>query len=197
MTGFRAPARALSSIAACLAGLAIGGVSPVAAQEGVGAGVLMTTTATVQTIDLESRLVTLEDGDGRVTAVHVGPQVVNLPQVRPGDRVNVSRYQAVAIDIAKPAAGSAPVATQTAEATLAEPGELPYGDASVVTRITAQVVGLNPAEHTIMFMGPAGGVRTVFVKRPRVRQLLNQLQVGDMVQISFVESEAISVEAAS
>jgi hypothetical protein len=197
MVGLRTRAWAWSSIAAGLFGLAIGGVSPVAAQEGAGAGVLMTTTATVRTIDLESRLVTLEDGDGRVTAVHVGPQVVNLPQVRPGDRVNVSRYQAVAIDIAKPVAGSAPVATQTAEATLAEPGELPYGDASVVTRITAQVVGLNPTQHTIMVIGPAGGVRTVFVKRPRVRQLLNQLQVGDMVQISFVESEAISVEAAS
>lgn len=197
MTGFRAPAWALSSIAACLAGLAIGGVSPVAAQERAGAGVLMTATLTVKAIDLESRMVTLEDGDGRVTAVHVGPQVVNLPQVRPGDRVDVSRYQAVAIDIAEAAAGSAPMATQTAEATLAEPGELPYGDASVVTRITAQVVGLNPAQHTIMVMGPAGGVRTVFVKRPRVRQLLDQLQLGDMVQISFVESEAVSVTPAS
>jgi hypothetical protein len=197
MIGLRTRAWAWSSIAACLFGLAVGSVSPAAAQEGAGAGVLMTTTATVRTIDLDSRMVTLEDGNGRVMAVHVGPQVINLPQVRPGDRVNVSRYQAVAIDIAKPTAGSAPVATQTAEATLAEPGELPYGDASVMTRITAQVVGLNPAQHTIMVIGPAGGVRTVFVKRPRVRQLLSQLQVGDMVQISFVESEAISVEAAS
>jgi hypothetical protein len=197
MTGFRAHAWALSSVAACLFGLAIGDVSSAAAQEGVGAGTLMTTTATVQSIDLDSRMVTLEGSDGRHTAVHVGPQVVNLPQVRPGDRVDVSRTEAVAIDITKAAAGLVPMATQTTEMAQAEPGELPSGEASVVTRITAQVVGLNPAEHKVMFIGPAGVVRTVFVKRPQVRQLLNQLQVGDMVQISFVEADAVSVTPAS
>jgi Cu/Ag efflux protein CusF len=197
MVGLRTRAWAWSSIAACLFGIAIGGVSPAAAQEGAGAGVLMTATATVRTIDLESRMVTLEDNDGRVTAVRVGPQVVNLPQVRPGDRVDVSRTEAVAIDVAKAAAGSVPMATQTVEMARAEPGDLPSGEASVVTRITAQVVGLNPAEHKVMFIGPAGVVRTVFVERPQVRQLLNQLQVGDMVEISFVEAEAISVTPAS
>ncbi len=192
----RTHAWALSGIAVSLFCFAVGSVSPVAAQEGAGASVLTTATATVQSIDLGTRMVTLKESDGRISTVHAGPQVVNLPQVKPGDRVNVSRYEAVAIDVTKAAAGSVPMVTQTMEAARAEPGKLPAGDASVVTKITAQVVGINAAEHKVMFIGPAGVVRTVFVKRPQVQQLLDQLQVGDMVQISFAESEAVDVTPA-
>ena len=193
MIGSRTHAWALSGFAALLFGLIAGGTSPVVAQEGAGANALMTTTATVQKIDLDSRMVTLKESDGRLSTIHVGAQVVNLPQVKPGDRVNVSRYEAVAIDVTKAAAGSVAMVTQTTEAGRAEPGELPAGEASVVTKVTAQVVGINVAEHKVMFIGPAGVVRTVIIKRPQVQQLLNQLQVGDMVEISFAESEAVSV----
>ena len=163
----RTHAWALGGIAASLFCFAMGGVSPVAAQEGAGASVLTTATATVQSIDLGTRMVTLKESDGRLSTIHVGPQVVNLPQVKPGDRVNVSRHEAVAIDVTKAAAGSVPMVMQTAEVARAEPGELPAGEASVVTKVTAQVVGINPAEHKVMFIGPAGVVRTVIVKRPR------------------------------
>jgi Cu/Ag efflux protein CusF len=193
----RPHAWALGGIAASLFCFAVGGVSPVAAQEGAGASVLTTATATVQSIDLGTRMVTLKEIDGRILTIHVGPQVVNLPQVKSGDRVNVSRYEAVAIDFTKAAASSVPMVTQTTEAARAEPGELPAGEASVVTKITAQVVGINAAEHKVMFIGPAGVVRTAFVKRQQVQQLLNQLQVGDMVEISFAESEAVEVTPAT
>ncbi|MGF6227738.1 Cu/Ag efflux protein CusF [Inquilinus ginsengisoli] len=193
----RTHAWALSGLAACLFYLATSDLSPVAAQEGAGASVLTTATATVQSINLETRMVTLKESDGRLSTIHVGPQAVNLPQVKPGDRVNVSRYEAVAIDVTKAAAGSVAMVTQTTEAARAEPGELPAGEASVVTKVTAQVVGINVAEHKVMFIGPAGVVRTVIVKRPQVQQLLNQLKVGDMVEISFAESEAVSVTPAT
>jgi hypothetical protein len=193
----RIHAWALSGVAACVICLAASAVSPAAAQEGAGAGVLMTATATVQSIDLKTRMVTLKESDGRLSTVHVGPQAINLPQVKPGDRVNVSRYEAVAIDVTKAAAGSVPMVMQTAELGRAEPGELPAGEASVVTKVTAQVVGISAAEHKVMFIGPAGVVRTVVVKRPQVQQLLNQLQVGDMVEISFAESEAVDVTPAT
>ena len=189
----RPHAWAVSGCAACLLLFAAGGASPVAAQEGAGANVLTTVTATVQSIDLDTRMVTLKESDGRTSTIHVGPQAVNLPQVKPGDRVNVSRFEAVAIDVTKAAAGSVAMVTQTTETGRAEPGELPAGEASVVTKVTAQVVGINVAEHKVMFIGPAGVVRTVIIKRPQVQQLLNQLQVGDMVEISFAESEAVSV----
>lgn len=192
-----AHARTVSGFAACLLCLFAGGASPVVAQEGAGASVLTTGTATVQTIDLESRMVTLKESDGRLLTIHAGPQVVNLPQVKPGDRVNVSRHEAVAIDVTKASAGSVPMVMQTADIARAEPGELAAGEASVVTKVTAQVVGINAAEHKVMFIGPAGVVRTVIVKRPQVQQLLNQLQVGDMVQISFAESEAVDVTPAT
>ena len=63
----------------------------------------------------------------------------------------------------------------------------------MVTKITAQVVGINVPENKVMFIGPAGVVRTVIVQRPKVRELLSQLKLGDMVQFTFAESEAVSV----
>ncbi len=98
-------------------------MSPVAAQTmGAGENMLTTMTATVQSVDLENRMVTLKDSDGRVATYNVAPEVVNLPQVKPGDRVDVSRYEAVAIDVTKAAAGSVPMAKQTTTVARAEEG---------------------------------------------------------------------------
>ncbi|WP_342237674.1 hypothetical protein [Inquilinus sp. OTU3971] len=193
MIGSWTCARMLSCAVVCLSLLAAGGMSPVAAQMGAGENMLTTVTATVQSVDLENRMVTLKDSDGRVATLHVAPEVVNLPQVKPGDRVTVSRYEAVAIDVSKAAAGAVPMVTQSTTVARAEEGELPAGQASRITNITAQLVGLNAAEHKVVFIGPAGGVRTVYVKRPKLQQMLHELQVGDMVQISFAEAEAASV----
>ena len=190
-------ARTLSCAILCSSLLAVDGMSPVAAQTmGAGENMLTTMTATVQSVDLEKRTVTLKDSDGRVATYNVAPEVVNLPQVKPGDRVDVSRYEAVAIDVTKAAAGSVPMAMQTTTVARAEEGELPAGQASRITSITAQVVGLNAAEHKVVFVGPAGGIRTVFVKRPKLQEMLYELKVGDMVQISFAESEVASVTPA-
>ncbi len=196
MNGSWTCARTLSCAIACSSLLAVFAMSPVAAQMGAGENMLTTMTATVQSVDIENRTVTLKDSDGRVATFNVAPEVVNLPQVKPGDRVDVSRYEAVAIDVTKAAAGSVPMAKQTTTIARAEEGELPAGQASRITSITAQVVGLNAAEHKIMLVGPAGGIRTVFVKRPKLQQMLYELKVGDMVQISFAEAEIASVTPA-
>ena len=196
MIGSWTRARTLSCAIVCSSLLAVFGTSPATAQMGAGENMLTTMTATVQAVDLEKRTVTLKDKDGRVATFDVAPEVVNLPQVKPGDRVDVSRYEAIAIDVTKAAAGSVPMATQTMTVARAEEGELPAGQASRITRITAQVVGLNAAEHKVMFVGPAGGIRTVYVKRPKLQEMLNELKVGDMVQISFAEAEVASVTPA-
>ena len=196
MNGSWTRARALSCAIVCSSLFAVLGASSATAQMGAGENMLTTTTATVQAVDLDNRTVTLKDKDGRVATFDVAPAVVNLPQVKPGDRVDVSRYEAIAIDVTKAAAGSVPMAMQTTNIARAEEGELPAGQASRITSITAQVVGLNAAEHKVMFVGPAGGIRTVFVKRPKLQEMLNELKVGDMVQISFAEAEVASVTPA-
>jgi len=193
MLGSQTHARVLGGIAACLFCLATGAMFPAAAQVGAGENALTTMTATVQSVDLNTRMVVLKDNDGQLSTIHAGPEVKNLPQVQPGDRVTISRYQAVALDVTPAAAGSVPTTTQTADTTRAEPGELPAGKTSVVTKITAQVVGINVPENKVMFIGPAGVVRTVIVQRPKVRELLSQLKLGDMVQFTFAEAEAVSL----
>ena len=61
--------------------------------------------ATVEKVDVLNRLLSLKTESGEVVTVEVGPEVQNLVQVRPGDRV-VARYrQAIGATISKDAAG--------------------------------------------------------------------------------------------
>jgi len=57
---------------------------------------LVQRTATVESIDQASRLVTLRGEDGHATTLLVSEEVRNLPQVKTGDKVTVSYYEALA-----------------------------------------------------------------------------------------------------
>lgn len=58
--------------------------------------------AVVKTIDLQTRMVTLEGPDGRTIALKVGDQVQNLAQVHPGDAVIAHYYTSSAYVLAPP-----------------------------------------------------------------------------------------------
>ena len=57
--------------------------------------------ATVTSIDLDKRLVTLKADNGNQTTVEVSPDVTNLPQVKAGDKVVVDYYQGLAAQFRK------------------------------------------------------------------------------------------------
>ena len=59
-----------------------------------------TVSATVESIDLDKRLVELRAGD-RSTTVQVSPDVRNLAQVKVGDEVVVEYYQGLAAELRK------------------------------------------------------------------------------------------------
>jgi len=61
---------------------------------------LVQVTATVEAVDLPARLVSLRGPNGPAT-ISVGPQVSNLENVRVGDEVVVSYYEAIAAILRK------------------------------------------------------------------------------------------------
>ena len=87
---------------------------------------LIQRTATVESIDQASRLVTLRGEDGHGFTVQVSEEARNLSQVKAGDKVTVSYFEALAAEVRKEGEGVQGVEADVA-AVRAEPGQMPGG----------------------------------------------------------------------
>ena len=148
-------------------------------------------TATVQAIDLNTRIVTLKGPKGEVRDIKVGEEAVNLPQVKVGDLVTVKYYESLAIEVMKPGAVSG--AGEKQAIVRAKPGEMPGGMAARQSTVTATVTAIDKKKGTISLKGPEG--KTVVAKAEDPRNL-NKVKVGDELMITYTEALAISVEKA-
>jgi len=155
----------------------------------VGAN-LVSATATVKALNLKTRHVTLQRADGSVIKFVAGDDVRNLPQVKVGDEVNVTYYESLAYEVRKPGA-AAPGATVTEGAARAKLGEKPGGAAGRVTTITATIAAIDKGAGTVTLRTPDGETTTIKARNP---DNLNRVSVGDLVDITYTEALAISVE---
>ena len=165
-------------------------VAPAPLPSGVVGENLATTTAKVKAIDLKTRRVTLQRADGSVVKFVAGDEVRNLPQVKVGDEVNVTYYESLAYEVKKP--GDAEPGASVAEGLQrAKPGEKPGGAAGRVTKMTATIAGIDKTAQTVTLRTPDGETTTI---KPRYPDNLNRVSVGDLVEITYTEAFAISVE---
>jgi Cu/Ag efflux protein CusF len=147
-------------------------------------------TAKVKALDLKTRMVTLQRPDGSLIKFKAGDEVRNLPQVKVGDDVNVTYYESLAYEVKKPgeAVPGAAVAEGLERAKL---GEKPGGAAGRVTTITATIAAIDKVAGTVTLRGPDGEDTTIKARNP---DNLNRVSVGDLVDITYTEALAISVE---
>jgi hypothetical protein len=150
----------------------------------------VTVTATVEKIDLKKRRVTLRGPDGKSTTITVSDQVRNLPQVKKGDQVMATYYEAVAYDVVK-AGEASPGVEVAAGAERAEPGQMPAGAAAQTTTVTATITAIDKSANTATLRGPQGKSVTVKVKDP---SKLDKVAVGDLVRLTYTQALAIKVE---
>ncbi len=148
-------------------------------------------TATVQAIDLNTRIVTLKGPKGEVRDIKVGEEAVNLPQVKVGDLVTVKYYESLAIEVMKP--GTVSGAGEQSAIVRAKPGEMPGGMAARQSTVTATVTAIDKKKGTISLKGPEG--KTVVAKAEDPKNL-DKVKVGDELMITYTEALAISVEKA-
>jgi hypothetical protein len=154
---------------------------------------LVQKTATVESIDQASRVVTLRGEEGNVFTVQVGEEVKNLPQVRAGDKVTVSYYEALAAEVKKPGEGVAGVQADTAAVT-APPGSMPAAGAGMLLRTTVVIESVDKKLNTVTFTRPDGASRTVAVESPEGREFIKGLKKGDNVEVAYTEAVAIEVK---
>ena len=151
---------------------------------------LVTTTARVKAIDQQTRRVTLERADGSELTLYADDTVRNLAQVQAGDEVTASYYESLAYEVKKPGTAT-PGATMVGEAARAKPGEKPAGAGVRVTTLVATIVGIDKAAGTVTLQGPTGKATTIKARDPRN---LDRVAVGDLVEVTYTEAVAVSVE---
>ena len=151
---------------------------------------LVTTTARVKAIDQQTRRVTLERADGSEVTFYADDAVRNLPQVKVGDDVTASFYESLAYQVKKPGTAT-PGATIAEDVARAKPGENPAGAGVRVTTLVATIVGIDKAAGTVTLQGSTGKATTIKARDPRN---LDRVAVGDLVEITYTEAVAVSVE---
>jgi hypothetical protein len=150
--------------------------------------------AKITAINPATRSVTLSGATGNSVTVKAGP-VVDLSNLKVGDRVNAKYYRSVAFLIAGP---NAPVPEDEIAAIAARGAHTPGGDVVELIRVSATVVGIDLPAHSIDTVDPSGGaVRTIVVTDPARIALLSELKLGDTITTVVSQAIAVSIQPAS
>ncbi len=156
---------------------------------GVIEAVVMKLQATVETIDHESRKVTLKGPEGKTVTIDVEERVKNLPQVEVGDMVTIEYVEAVSIQVfaeGEIEPGSNAVAAEVS----AELGQKPAGVEMEEITVVATIEAIDKAQQLVTLKGAAGNSKTVKARNP---ENLEKVNVGDKVMITYTTVLGISV----
>jgi hypothetical protein len=153
-------------------------------------------TATVEAVDLATRMVTIVRPDGKSFVVQAGEQVRNLAQVKVGDKVTIEYYEGFAAEITPPGAALNEVKLTDVQAR-APLGERPAGAVGEAITATVVIEYVDTLRNVVHFKGPLGKTRIVKVMKPQFREMLKRLKPGDQVALTFFEAMAVSVKPAS
>ncbi|HWK52478.1 MAG TPA: hypothetical protein VNR40_21430 [Steroidobacter sp.] len=173
---------------ACLPLLGLAGEPKPVSQENVTKA-----TATVQSVDHDTRSLVLRTSDGVDTLVVVGPEVRNFDQIEAGDTVTATYKEALAAEVVPKGKASEEEPRTTISKSRANPGEPPA--ASVTQSISTDVViqSVDQSFDTVTFKRPDGIVRTVAISDPEATKFVQKLKPGDEVRITYTEATAIAL----
>jgi hypothetical protein len=155
-------------------------------------------TATVEAIDVNTRMVVLKASDGAEFALVVAPEVRNLEQVKVGDRV-VSRYrESLGAELVRRGDGSGDTEEPSVSTTSARAadGAMPSATSSTQTRQTVRITNVDKQNHIVTFYGSDGLARVLPVRTPQGQEFIAKLEAGDEVELTYTEAVAMSVEPA-
>jgi predicted small secreted protein len=152
---------------------------------------LLTATATIDSVDTEERIVRLHgDQTGQAYTVYANDGIQNLDQLEAGDVVVMEYYEATTLAMADP---DAPEASATVASAKAPAGELPGGITVETESIVVQVVDYDRDEHIATYLTPDGLQRRSAVP-PRLQSFAENLQRGDLVEVTLTQAVAISID---
>lgn len=155
--------------------------------------------ATVEAIDVSTRMVSLRGPDGDVITVQVTPEARNLEQVKVGDRVVARYYQALAAELRRRGDDSGETEAPVVETDVgrAAAGARPGGIVGAQSRQTVRITDVDKKNHIVSFYGSDGLARALPVRTPQGQEFISKLKTGDEVEVTYTEAVALSVEPAN
>jgi hypothetical protein len=180
------------AVAALTASVALAQTPAKAAAPVKGKAVIstLTVTATVTKINHKTREVTLKTEDGQEYSLIASNDVKNLAQVQKGDVVTASYTEALAYEVKKGGAAGASTAVTGGSAPA---GAKPAGAIAQRTTLTVTIAAIDLKAPSVTFKGPEGNTRTIKVAYP---EKLQDVKVGDTVELTYTEALAVKVEKA-
>jgi hypothetical protein len=170
---------ALVLLATILSGTGTGQQNTVVAKE-------MTLVATVERINLRTRVLTVKNEDGAVQDVLVDPAVKNLSDLRVGDAITVRYVESIVVRV-RPGAR---LGTEKDTTATARRGE---GGANVEQQSQAVVtIDHIDADRQVVTYRTADGQK--IVRLVEHKALLDGLRAGDRVEVTFTRERAVSIE---
>ena len=159
---------------------------------GKGAASVTKVRGTVEAIDKDAGTVTLK-GPKRSITIEVNDKS-KLDQVNVGDPVVAAYIEAVAFRVMKAGSGATPGVTTSETRVSSKPGETPAGAIGHEVTAVVTITAIDRKAHTVTIKGPKGGVETIKAKDPKN---LEGLKVGDMVEITYTQALAVSLDKTS
>lgn len=146
-------------------------------------------TVRIERVDTWGRTVTFRSAEGLLQSIHVPKELSIFDELEAGDRVRI-RYRDSFIVQVKPGARLTVPADTTAEA---RAGQTDPGAGEVQQQITAtiRVDRIDRAGSLIVYAGPDNRPVMRAVRDPR---LLDGLEPGDVITVTYTRERAISVE---
>jgi ribosomal 50S subunit-recycling heat shock protein len=153
-------------------------------QPGRKSSISQTETAmvTVDMVDKDKRRLTLKD-----------EQVKGFDRVKKGDRINLTYHKSIAMAVLPP--GSEPMPMEERSTTAADRGA---GKGATGRQISAsaEVVKVDTESHELTVEAADGSMHQVTVNDPQLQRTLKTIEAGDVVQLTYTEAVAASIEHA-
>ncbi len=158
----------------------------------IGSSEAVMVRATVESIDPAARTVTLKGPRGKSFTVSVDDKVKNLSEVKVGDEVVATYYEAIAFELKKPGE-AVPGKSVTEGVVTPQSGPGAPGVGSRQVKVVATIEAIDTRKGTVTLKGPEGKSVEVTARDPKN---LRKVKVGDLVEITYTAALAISIQPA-
>ena len=151
-----------------------------------------TVNGTVEAVDQTARTVSIRMDQGNLVTLDVPPTAMRFEQVKVGDSVLASYYDAVTVRL-KPA-GEPPVDRTIEPTTVATPGDLPGATRTRQRMATVTITGWDPVNKVVSFTGPSGIAYTRRLLDSTDPTIVSALRPGDRVDVTRTEAVTVAVQ---
>lgn len=146
--------------------------------------------ATVDSVDLQKRIVVLKDVNGNLAQMNVSKQVKELGKVKKGDVFLVEHAQAIAVGLTAAGKDAKPGVSGVRSVVIAGKGSAkPFEETTDTVYATVKIGTIDTKTRIVTFTLPSGEKQKVRVDQSVLG--LEKFKAGDDVMVEFVDDTAI------